>query len=114
MARTLKTFVCQACGAVAAKWSGRCESCGEWNSIAEEGPAATSAARPLSRIAGGQGRQLHFSGLTGETAPLPRLPTGIGEFDRVCGGGLVAGSALLIRGDPRIRKSALPLQVGGD
>jgi len=111
MARTLKTFVCQACGAVAAKWSGRCESCGEWNSIAEEGPAATSAASPLSRIAGGKGRKLNFSGLTGETAPLPRLPTGVGEFDRVCGGGLVAGSALLIGGDPGIGKSTLLLQV---
>ena len=110
MARLQKTYVCQSCGAVAAKWSGRCEACGLWNSIVEEAPAATTASSPLAK-AGGRGRRLDFSSLTGESPQPPRHVTAIGEFDRVCGGGLVVGSALLIGGDPGIGKSTLLLQV---
>jgi DNA repair protein RadA/Sms len=110
MARA-KTFVCQSCGAATAKWAGRCESCGEWNTIAEEVATATAAASPLARGGGGKGRRLAFASLSGETPQPPRHVTAIGEFDRVCGGGLVKGSALLIGGDPGIGKSTLLLQV---
>src|SRR5579864_240115 len=110
MARPLKRFVCQSCGAVTTKWSGRCESCGEWNTIIEEAaPAPGPAGGGLAR--GGKGRPLEFAGLTGSTPQPPRYRSGIAEFDRVCGGGLVVGSALLIGGDPGIGKSTLLLQV---
>ena len=110
MARGPKRFVCQSCGAVTSKWSGRCESCGEWNTIVEEAaPAPGPAGGGLAR--GGRGRLLEFAGLTGTTPQPPRYKSGIAEFDRVCGGGLVVGSALLIGGDPGIGKSTLLLQV---
>ncbi|HZY54499.1 MAG TPA: ATPase domain-containing protein, partial [Reyranella sp.] len=113
MARALKRFVCQSCGAVTSKWSGRCESCGEWNTITEEAGAAPGpAGAMLSRGQGGKkGRLLEFTGLTGSTPQPPRYKSGINEFDRVCGGGLVVGSALLIGGDPGIGKSTLLLQM---
>src|SRR5437899_2683739 len=98
MARPLKRFVCQSCGAVTTKWSGRCESCGEWNTITEESaPAPGPAGGGLARA--GKGRTLDFAGLTGQAPQPPRYKSGIVEFDRVCGGGLVVGSALLIGGD---------------
>ena len=110
MARPLKRYVCQSCGAVTSKWSGRCESCGEWNTIVEEtAPAPGPAGGGLARA--GKGRKLEFAGLTGSTPQPPRYKSGIVEFDRVCGGGLVVGSALLIGGDPGIGKSTLLLQV---
>jgi DNA repair protein RadA/Sms len=114
MARPPKRFVCQSCGAVTSRWSGRCESCGEWNTIVEEAGAAPGPAGALL-ARGGQGhrkgRLIEFSGLTGSTPQPPRYQSGIAEFDRVCGGGLVVGSALLIGGDPGIGKSTLLLQM---
>ena len=100
-------FVCQACGAVAPRWAGRCETCGEWNTIVEEtvqrGPGLAAApARPA-------GAGIAFTDLAGTTAPPPRTPTGIAELDRVLGGGLVSGSAVLVGGDPGIGKSTLML-----
>ena len=110
MARPLKRFVCQSCGSVTSKWSGRCESCGEWNTIVEEAaPAPGPAGGGLAKA--GKGRTLDFAGLTGQSPQPPRYKSGIVEFDRVCGGGLVVGSALLIGGDPGIGKSTLLLQV---
>src|SRR3954454_17500263 len=114
MARALKRFVCQSCGSVTSKWSGRCESCGEWNTITEEAGAAPGpAGAMLSRGQGGgkRGRLLEFTGLTGSTPQPPRYKSRINEFDRVCGRGLVVGSALLIGGDPGIAKSTLLLQM---
>ena len=90
------------------RWAGKCEACGAWNSIAEETPAE---AVPKGLGGGKGGRQLEFVGLTGSAPPPPRLVTGIGELDRVTGGGLVAGSALLVGGDPGIGKSTLLLQA---
>jgi len=108
MAKPLKRFVCQSCGAVTSKWGGRCESCGEWNTIVEEAaPAPGPAGGGMARA--GKGRTLEFAGLRGSTPD--RYRSGIAEFDRVCGGGLVVGSALLIGGDPGIGKSTLLLQV---
>ena len=112
MARTSRTFICQACGAVTPRWAGRCESCGEWNTIVEE--AATSsgvAGGPPQKVGKTKGRHIALVAMAGETAEPPRLVTGVAEFDRVCGGGLVPGSALLIGGDPGIGKSTLLLQA---
>ncbi|MBM3532999.1 MAG: DNA repair protein RadA [Alphaproteobacteria bacterium] len=107
MAKSHTRYVCQSCGASTARWAGRCESCGAWNTIVEE--AAENLA-PKGQSAKG-GRKLDFVDLSGATAEIPRAVTGIAEFDRVCGGGLVPGSAILIGGDPGIGKSTLLLQV---
>jgi DNA repair protein RadA/Sms len=109
MAKISKAYVCQACGAVTARWSGKCASCGEWNSIIEEQTPSGSPA--LIAIKGGKGRLATFETLAAATIDAPRLPTGMAELDRVLGGGLVAGSAVLVGGDPGIGKSTLLLQA---
>src|SRR5262249_59725885 len=102
---------CQQCGAVAPKWTGRCEACGAWNSLVEEvpRPAPPKSLAQSSARRGGSG--LDFVALRGETAGPPRLLTGIAELDRVCGGGLVPGSTILVGGDPGIGKSTILLQA---
>jgi DNA repair protein RadA/Sms len=109
MAKASRAFVCQACGAVSSRWSGKCASCGEWNSIIEE--AAPSGSPALVAIRGGKGRKASFETLAAATLEAPRLATGIAELDRVLGGGLVPGSAVLVGGDPGIGKSTLLLQA---
>jgi len=109
MAKASRAFVCQACGAVTSRWSGKCASCGEWNSIIEETTPFGSPA--LVAIRGGKGRLAAFETLAAATHEAPRLPTGIAELDRVLGGGLVPGSAVLVGGDPGIGKSTLLLQA---
>ena len=102
---TKSHFVCQSCGSTSNKWSGRCDSCGAWNTIIEE-----QAAAPLSGAKGAslpKGRATRLVGLKGETPAPPRIVTGIGELDRVAGGGFVPGSGVLIGGDPGIGKSTL-------
>src|SRR5262249_3548060 len=102
-------FVCQECGAAHPKWVGKCESCGAWNSLVEE---VVQAAPPKGLgPATGKARAIDFVGLAGASPPTPRQLSGIAEFDRVCGGGRVAGPALLVGGDPGIGKSTLLLQV---
>jgi DNA repair protein RadA/Sms len=104
-------YACQQCGAVAPKWTGRCEACGAWNSLVEEVPRSgppKSLGRQSTRRGG---PAIDFVGLRGETAGPPRRKTGIAELDRVCGGGLVPGSTILVGGDPGIGKSTLLLQA---
>src|SRR4051812_10647273 len=110
MAKTQARFACQQCGAVAPKWAGRCEACGAWNNMIEELPRP---APPKSLGAGGgrRGANLDFVALRGDSAGPPRRLTRIAELDRVCGGGLVPGSAILVGGDPGIGKSTLLLQA---
>jgi DNA repair protein RadA/Sms len=103
-ARAQNNFVCQSCGAASARWAGRCEACGAWNTLVEEGAAVPAR---LSR----KGRPFAVEPLKGETHEAPRLASGIGEFDRVTGGGLVRGSVLLLGGDPGIGKSTLLIEV---
>lgn len=90
------------------RWAGKCEACGEWNTITEEETAAAAAPKATG---GKGGRQIEFVSLDGVPETSFRLKSGIKELDRVCGGGLVAGSVLLIGGDPGIGKSTLLLQV---
>jgi DNA repair protein RadA/Sms len=112
MARPQARFACQQCGAVHPKWTGRCDGCGAWNSLIEELPREALPSG-LGKGAGDRrgGRALGFVGLTGPSILPPRRQTGIAEFDRVCGGGFVAGSAILVGGDPGIGKSTLLLQA---
>jgi DNA repair protein RadA/Sms len=105
-------FVCQECGAQAPKWLGRCEECGAWNSFVEErpAPAAAGAGAAASRyMAAGAGSAQLYADVALEQHP--RLSTGIDEFDRVLGGGVVPGSLVLLGGEPGIGKSTLLLQA---
>src|SRR5947209_3906930 len=109
MARRDPSFICQNCGAAYARWQGRCDACGEWNTIAEEGSAT---ARPqMPGRAPRKGRPFALESLAGKAHDAPRLASGLAEFDRVTGGGFVPGSVLLLGGDPGIGKSTLLIQV---
>jgi len=112
MPRSNQHYVCQSCGAVTAKWAGRCDSCGTWNTlVAETVDAAPPGSLSAQGKAAGKARPIEFSGLNGEDSPASRFASGNVEFDRACGGGLVKGSAVLIGGDPGVGKSTLLLQV---
>ena len=102
-------FVCQNCGAVSSRWAGKCASCEEWNTIVEE--TGSDAAPPGTGLTSSRGRIIALESLSGSTDPAPRIPTGSTELDRVTGGGIVPGSALLIGGEPGIGKSTLLLQL---
>ncbi len=114
MAKLQHRYVCQTCGAVTARWGGRCDACGEWNSIVEEIPreaAPGGLGKASGKSSSRRTAQIEFVGLEGPTLREPRRPSGLAEFDRVCGGGLVPGSAVLIGGDPGVGKSTLLIQV---
>ena len=111
MPRSATVYSCPACGHESPKWHGRCPGCGEWNSLVEEARVA-----PTARVAGGPGGARGRTGAKAlrpvalhdvEAPKVSRLGTGIGEFDRVLGGGLVPGSLVLIGGSPGIGKSTL-------
>jgi len=106
MARDGAIYVCQSCGAVHAKWAGQCSACQGWNTLVEE-----SQSRPPGALKPSRARGLNFEDLRSDTPEPPRLITGVTEFDRVCGGGVVPGSAILLSGDPGVGKSTLLLQV---
>ena len=108
MARARSEFVCQDCGARSARWLGRCSDCGAWNTLVEERTSPASA--PAARRAAGVGAAAEPIGAVAD-AGEERTPSGIGELDRVLGGGVVAGSAILVGGDPGIGKSTLVLQA---
>src|ERR1700728_722473 len=104
MAARTQNYICQNCGAAYVRWSGRCEACGEWNTLIAEA-AAAAPSRPR------KGRLFAIEPLKGEAHEAPRVSSGMAEFDRVTGGGLVRGSVLLLGGDPGIGKSTLLLEV---
>ncbi len=109
MAKAKSQYICSACGGVTPKWEGRCPQCGAWNTLEEGRPpqaqadvhryASLAGSSPVQRLADIEARE------------LPRQPTGLDEFDRVLGGGLVAGAVVLIGGDPGVGKSTLLLQA---
>src|SRR5688500_9728596 len=115
MAKTKTQFLCNNCGSVHPKWMGKCPDCGTWDSLQEykaPTPDARAASRtPLAAAADPTGdiahgaRALAISEI--DTEDSPRQATGIGEFDRVLGGGVVPGSAVLVGGEPGIGKSTL-------
>lgn len=109
MAKSTTSYSCSACGNVTTKWSGRCEACGEWNTIVEDG--GLSVGPKKGSIGGMKGNAIKLTDLASQEAPLPRTHSGIDELDRVLGGGLVPASAILVGGDPGIGKSTLLLQA---
>ncbi|HEU5462800.1 MAG TPA: ATPase domain-containing protein, partial [Candidatus Binatia bacterium] len=108
MAKTKIVFACGNCGYQSPKWLGKCPDCGQWNTFSEERfEKALSARGELSLGTKEDPAPIHAI----ETAEEGRVLSGIGEFDRVLGGGLVPGSVILIGGDPGIGKSTLLLQA---
>ncbi|HVY43608.1 MAG TPA: DNA repair protein RadA [Hyphomicrobiaceae bacterium] len=102
-------FICQNCGATSTRWAGKCAACGEWNTLVEETDAGPAPGSGITRSS--RGRVVALEGLRGDAEEAPRIVTGLAELDRVTGGGLVPGSALLIGGEPGIGKSTLLLQL---
>jgi DNA repair protein RadA/Sms len=111
MAKAKRKYVCQACGSEASRWQGQCDDCGEWNTLAEEAGATVFEMKHHLRTGG---RSVELSGLNSDIKLPDRASTGIAEFDRALGGGLVPGSATLLGGDPGIGKSTLLLQAAAN
>ena len=113
MSRTRSLFVCQECGAQAPKWLGRCPDCGAWNAYIEEraAPSDSGTTTRYALAATGGGPKLYAEV---QVSAARRLSSGIGEFDRVLGGGLVPGSLVLLGGEPGIGKSTLLLQAAAN
>src|SRR6476619_6128710 len=121
MAKSRTQFLCNQCGSVHPKWMGKCPDCGAWDSL-EEYKAPTPDARKERHVGGAT--RVATADVAHGADPLtlaqidetdtPRTPTGTGEFDRILGGGIVAGSAVLVGGEPGIGKSTLLLQVASD
>ncbi|MEO7836368.1 MAG: DNA repair protein RadA [Acidimicrobiales bacterium] len=110
MAKPKKRYVCQACGSVQNRWMGQCPDCTEWNTLVEDAGVVVTPFSARHNLRGG-GRAIELVGLDRDVALPDRMSTGIRELDRAIGGGLVAGSATLIGGDPGIGKSTLLLQA---
>ena len=113
MVKLTTTFTCSACGASSNKWSGRCDGCGDWNTISEDTGLSTSgpSGKASKSIGARRGSTIELTDLATEEAPPPRTHSGMNELDRVLGGGLVPSSAILVGGDPGIGKSTLLLQA---
>ena len=110
MAKLKTRYVCQACGSETQRWQGQCPDCSEWNTLVQEAAANVTVFAAKHNLQGG-GRSIELVGLDAAVALPDRLQTGIAEFDRAVGGGIVPGSAMLLGGDPGIGKSTLLLQV---
>ncbi|MGD0247862.1 MAG: DNA repair protein RadA, partial [Candidatus Limnocylindrales bacterium] len=112
MARQQSRYICQTCGAAHLRWEGQCRTCGGWNTLVETVVRDADARRRVGAGAGSADRRGAPQSLSGlrEAEPV-RIQTGIGEMDRVLGGGLVPGSAVLLGGEPGIGKSTLLLQA---
>ena len=110
MAKPKKRYVCQSCGSVSPRWTGQCVDCGDWNSLVEDADGVVTPFSAKHNLRGG-GRRIELVGLDAEVALPARVSTGIAELDRALGGGLVAGSATLMGGDPGIGKSTLLLKA---
>ena len=109
MSKSNKQYICQACGTIHLKWSGKCEQCNKWNSLLEENISKISG--PLSKSSG---HRIKFENLKNNSLAHPRLKTDFIEINRVIGEGFVSGSVTLIGGDPGIGKSTLLLQLVGN
>lgn len=108
MAKPKKRYVCQACGSVSHRWQGQCADCAEWNTLVEDAPATVFS---LKHDLSSGGKTVQFVDLDKPGEMPVRQSTGLSEFDRALGGGLVPGSAILMGGDPGIGKSTLLLQA---
>lgn len=110
MSRAQSRYVCQSCGTAVLRWEGQCRTCGEWNTLVETVVRDTPRRLPAAAVLAGAQAPVPLSRVDAHDAEA-RRPVGIGEFDRVLGGGLVVGSVVLLGGEPGIGKSTLLLQV---
>jgi len=108
MAKPKRRYICTECGGVSTRWQGQCADCSQWNTLVEDAPETPFTAK--HSLSSG-GRSLTFESLDAPTKPLDRRSTGLAEFDRALGGGLVPGCAILMGGEPGIGKSTLLLQA---
>ena len=111
MAKSTSRYICQSCGDAFLRWEGQCRSCAAWNSLVETVVSEPSRRRRSREAVGGGAASTPVALADIGEADVPRLPTGLGELDRVLGGGLVPGSVVLVGGEPGIGKSTLLLQV---
>ena len=111
MAKPKRRYICTECGGVSPRWQGQCPECSEWNTLVEDAPETAFAAK--HHLSAG-GRAIQFEALDAPSAPLQRRTTGLAEFDRALGGGIVPGSAILMGGEPGIGKSTLLLQAAAN
>ncbi len=111
MAKPKKRFICTECGSVSTRWQGQCPDCSEWNTLVEDAPETKFTTK--HDLSSG-GRAIAFESLDAPTKPLNRRTTGLAEFDRALGGGLVPGCAILMGGEPGIGKSTLLLQAAAN
>ena len=109
MAKTKSVYVCSECGFESAKWYGKCPECGEWNTMSEELASISSGKGNVKKAVSSVQKVMRLNEITGDVEK--RISTGIKEFDRVLGGGIVIGSLVLISGDPGIGKSTILLQI---
>lgn len=109
MAKTKTAYVCNDCGSDYVKWQGRCDDCGAWNTLSEFRVAASTEGKSKTAFSGGLAEVVTLGDI--DLAAVPRMASGVEEFDRVLGGGLVPGSAILIGGHPGAGKSTLLLQI---
>ena len=112
MAKTKTRYVCGQCGYETTRWLGKCPECGSWNSMSEQAAPQEAPAKKLKREPGAGALAMRVDQVPGEESR--RLSTGVGELDRVLGGGAVEGSLLLVGGDPGIGKSTLLTQVSAN
>ncbi len=110
MAKPKSRYVCQACGSLTHRWQGQCPDCAEWNTLVQEAAEVSNIFAAKHNLQGG-GRMIPLVGLETPAVLPERLPSGLAEFDRAIGGGIVSGSVMLVGGDPGIGKSTLLLQV---
>ena len=111
MAKSKPSYECSACGASSLRWTGKCVKCGEFGTVAEVAPTSPSPGRRASTLGTAPLSPARPVSAVTAQGPVPRISTGIGEFDRVLGGGLVAGQVLLVSGEPGAGKSTLLLTV---
>ncbi|MBI5814294.1 MAG: DNA repair protein RadA [Nitrospinae bacterium] len=112
MAKSSLVYICQSCGHQSGKWLGKCPSCNQWDTFSEERPVQSTGTHAHRRwVDSGANDPIPISAVENDEGD--RFPTGIGELDRVLGGGIVTGSLSLVGGDPGIGKSTLLLQVAG-
>ena len=111
MAKSRVQYICQNCGSVHTRWAGKCDACGAWNTLVEEGTSGGIGAGPAGLRSARKGRLIALASLSGEIEDAPRIASGIAELDRALGGGFVRGSAVLVGGDPGIGKSTLLMQA---
>jgi DNA repair protein RadA/Sms len=110
MVKAAEDYVCQSCGAVSAKWQGKCPACGAWNSLSQEA-GSPSLAGPASLRSKRKGKPAAIESLSAGERPVQRIVSGIAELDRAVGEGFAQGSAVLLSGEPGIGKSTLLLQA---